>query len=85
MDVCLHFFVAMDVQRDNPANIYTCMALMAFSHQRAGFAEQKFFLLREIKLRKELLSALMALPALCCRPSSLIHLLSVSAVLLKSP
>lgn len=36
---------------------------MAFSHQRAGFAEQKFFLLREIRLRKELqsptLSALM--------------------------
>lgn len=41
----LVFFVAMYVQRGNPPNIYICMALMAFSHQRAGFAEQKFFLL----------------------------------------
>lgn len=57
----LAFFVAMYVQRGNPPNIYICMALMAFSHQRAGFAEQKFFLLREIRLRKELLSPISVL------------------------
>lgn len=68
-------FVAMYVQRGNPPSIYICMALMAFSHQRAGFAEQKFFLLREIRLRKEPEShsqGFNALPALCCPPSSLI-------------
>lgn len=74
----------MQAKRQAPS-IYLCMALMVFSHQRAGFAEQKFFLLREIRAPESCSQCFNALPALCCLPSSLIHLFSVSAFLLKSP